>query len=139
MRETVATSASLAEPWFRDANVCMEVYSYITHVRAASATPTTIRGRLLFFRALFNCGYYSRAVTIRGVATIRVNTVYTYASLALSSCSLFSCFSCSSLVSCSSCSSVTEVKLKRFAACIPAENTVGTICLLDIQGWLTLR
>ena len=42
----------------------------------------TIRGRLLFFRARFNCGYYSRAATIRGAATIRVNTVctstYTY-------------------------------------------------------------
>ena len=54
--------ASLAEP---------------RHVRAASATPTsaaTIRGRLLLFRARFNCGYYSRAATIRGAATIKFST-----------------------------------------------------------------
>ena len=35
----------------------------------------TIRGRLLFLWARSKCGYYSRAATIRGAATIRVNTV----------------------------------------------------------------
>ena len=35
----------------------------------------TIRGRLLFLSLSSRCGYYLRAVTIRGVASIRINTV----------------------------------------------------------------
>ena len=38
-------------------------------------TAATIRGRLLFICARSTCGYYSRAATIRGAATIRVITV----------------------------------------------------------------
>ena len=62
----------------RGSAMLLRASKYYTH-RAASATPTsaaTIRGRLLFFRARFNCGYYSRAATILGAATIRVNTVH---------------------------------------------------------------
>ena len=53
--------------------------------RANVATPTllcsrmraaTIRGRLLFLWWTSRCGYYSRAATIRGAASIRINTVY---------------------------------------------------------------
>ena len=52
--------------------------------RANVATPTllcsrmraaTIRGRLLFLWWTSRCGYYSRAATIRGAASIRINTV----------------------------------------------------------------
>ena len=37
----------------------------------------TIRGRLLFLWWTSRCGYYSRAATIRGAASIRINTVIT--------------------------------------------------------------
>ena len=52
--------------------------------RANVATPTslcsrmraaTIRGRLLFLWWTSRCGYYSRAATIWGAASIRINTV----------------------------------------------------------------
>ena len=36
----------------------------------------TIRGRLLFLSQSSMCGYYSRAATNRGAASIRINTVY---------------------------------------------------------------
>ena len=36
----------------------------------------TIRGQLLFLSLSSRCGYYSRAATIRGVASIRINTVF---------------------------------------------------------------
>ena len=36
----------------------------------------TIRGQLLFLSLSSRCGYYSRAATIRGAASIRINTVY---------------------------------------------------------------
>ena len=35
----------------------------------------TIRGRLLFLSQSSRCGYYSRAATNRGAASIRINTV----------------------------------------------------------------
>ena len=52
--------------------------------RANVATPTslcsrmraaTIRGRLLFLWWTSRCGYYSRAATIWGAASIQINTV----------------------------------------------------------------
>ena len=35
----------------------------------------TIRGQLLLFSTSSRCGYYSRAATIQGAASIRINTV----------------------------------------------------------------
>ena len=78
MRETVASQLSLAEPQLRDANARIEVSRMSELLLPRPLVRLLFEGgSYIVQRARFNCGYYSRAATIRGAATIRVNTVYT--------------------------------------------------------------